>query len=209
MKNITVAVTGASGAGKSFFALQLLNAIRSLKPEVSASIVSEDSYYRDQANVEMEERVKVNYDHPDSLEHGLLVRHLQESRQGYSIEVPLYDYESHTRSEKTIQIPATEVLIVEGILLLTDPRLREEFDLSIFVHTPLDICLQRRLDRDCRERGRTEESVLAQFEATVKPMYHQYIEPSREHAELVIEGTASPEVSTEQILRDLRDRKLF
>lgn len=204
-----IAVTGASGAGKSLFARNLLSRLNSHSSTLNAAILCEDSYYRDQSHVSLDERVKVNYDHPDSLEHELLASHLQSLRRGEVVNVPVYDYELHTRSDRIVEQSAVDLLIVEGILLFTDSYLRKEFDLKIFIHTPIETCLQRRLDRDIKERGRTAESVHEQFEATVKPMYHQYIEPSQEHADLFIEGTEEPDKAIDFAMSRLVDSEIL
>ena len=159
---------------------------------------------RDARELALEERERVNYDHPDSIEHDLLLEHLLQLRRGQPIAVPVYDYTQHTRSDESISLHPVEVLIVEGILLFTHPRLRKEFDLRLFVDTPLDVCLQRRMDRDCRERGRTEQSVQEQFEATVKPMYHQFIAPAMDHAHLRLDGTKNSSHSAELMLTELQ-----
>jgi len=199
-----IAITGASGSGKSHFSSELLDAVRAHSPSVAVATLNEDAYYRDQAEMEMAEREMVNYDHPDSLEHDLLLDHLLNLRRGHSVDVPVYDYERHTRSTESVSMDPVEILIIEGILLFTHSQLRQEFDLRIFVDTPLEVCLQRRVDRDCRERGRTEESVQAQFEATVKPMYYEFIHPARDHAHLELDGTKNSRKSAELMLTELR-----
>ncbi len=204
MLKTIIAITGASGSGKSHFSSELLDAVRAHSPSVAVATLNEDAYYRDQAEMEMAEREKVNYDHPDSLEHDLLLDHLLNLRRGHSVDVPVYDYERHTRSTESVSMDPVEILIIEGILLFTHSQLRQEFDLRIFVDTPLEVCLQRRVDRDCRERGRTEESVQAQFEATVKPMYYEFIHPARDHAHLELDGTKNSRNSAELMLTELR-----
>ena len=204
MLKTIIAITGASGSGKSHFSSELLDAVRAHSPSVAVATLNEDAYYRDQAEMEMAEREMVNYDHPDSLEHDLLLDHLLNLRRGHSVDVPVYDYERHTRSTESVSMDPVEILIIEGILLFTHSQLRQEFDLRIFVDTPLEVCLQRRVDRDCRERGRTEESVQAQFEATVKPMYYEFIHPARDHAHLELDGTKNSRKSAELMLTELR-----
>ena len=157
-------------------------------PQLSAQILSEDSYYRDQADLPLQQREQVNYDHPDALEHELLLQHLRTLKSDTPVAAPTYDYTEHTRSPQTQPLEPTGILIVEGILLLSSSELRQEFDLSLFVDTPLEVCLQRRMERDVRERGRSEESVQQQFDSTVKPMFHAHIEPTREYAHLILSG---------------------
>lgn len=204
-----IAVTGASGAGKSHFSRELLHTLQNYSPDLDIAILTEDAYYRDQTAMAMAEREQVNYDHPDSLEHELLLDHLLRLRRGQAIEVPVYDYSQHTRSDQSVSLHPVELLIVEGILLFTNPLLRREFDLRLFVDTPLEVCLQRRLDRDCRERGRTEQSVQAQFEATVKPMYHEFIAPAREHAHLQLDGTKNSSHSAGLMLTELQRKGIL
>jgi uridine kinase len=152
------------------------------------AIIREDSYYRDQSHVPFAQRHGVNYDHPESLEHELLASHLQQLKAGESADVPEYDYSQHNRTDRTTRVEPHKLILLEGILLLSNPRLRELFDLTVFVDTPLDVCFNRRLARDVVERGRTEESVRSQFETTVKPMFFQFIEPNKEHAQIMISG---------------------
>lgn len=180
-----IAITGASGSGKSHLTNHLFDA---LCGRVNLAIIHEDSYYRDQSHVPFAQRHDVNYDHPKSLEHELLALHLQRLKAGEPIDVPEYDYSQHNRTSVTTRVEPNNLILIEGILLLSDPELRSLFDLTVFVDTPLDVCFNRRLARDVVERGRTEESVRTQFETTVKPMFFEYIEPNKEYAELMISG---------------------
>lgn len=134
----------------------------------------------------MEERVKTNYDHPSAMDHSLLFQHLEALKRGEAIELPVYSYVEHTRTQETIRIEPKKVIILEGILLLTDARLRESMNFSIFVDTPLDICLMRRIKRDVNERGRSMDSVMAQYQKTVRPMFLQFIEPSKQYADIIV-----------------------
>lgn len=181
-----IGISGASGAGKSVLARHLYKRLTADHSPNHASILHEDSYYRDRSDLSFEVRELINYDHPDALEHELLVEHLKELRAGRAVEVPQYDYATHNRCPDTVQLVPVPVLILEGILILHDPRVREQLDLKIFVDVPLDICLTRRLRRDTQQRGRTVDSVLTQYENTVRPMYHQFIEPSTAHADLIV-----------------------
>jgi len=133
-----------------------------------------------------EHRTQTNYDHPDAFEHALMKEHLEQLRQGKSVQVPTYDYAQHTRSSETRTVNPAKILIVEGILLLSDPALIEEFDIKVFIDTPLDICLLRRMQRDIELRGRSISSVVEQYQATVRPMFYQFIEPSKHNADLVV-----------------------
>jgi len=181
-----IAIAGPSGSGKTLFAQTLVDEVRRDAPGLKLVLIKEDAYYRDQAELSLEERARVNYDHPDAIEQELLARHLRALARGESIEAPTYDYRVHTRAAETQTVAAADVIIVEGILLLTHPELREAFDIKFYMDTPLDICLLRRIDRDLRERGRSLESVTAQYQATVRPMYHEFIRPSVRHADMVI-----------------------
>lgn len=181
-----IAITGASGSGKTYLTNGLFESLQSRNTNLA--VIREDSYYRDQSHLPMEQRLGVNYDHPDSLEHELLVEHLRKLKSGQAVEVPEYDYAIHNRKLETSSVSSGQIILVEGILLLSNPQLREQFDATLFVDTPLDVCFARRLARDTVERGRTVESVVAQFETTVKPMFHRFIEPNKCHAKLLISG---------------------
>ena len=178
-----VGITGASGSGKSYLAGELEQRLSS---RFSTAVITEDCYYRKQCHLDMEQRALTNYDHPDSLEHDLLVRHLSELRKGRSIELPQYDYTQHTRRSETISIQPPALLLVEGILILSQNELRDQLDFKIFVDVPLGVCLSRRIERDTRERGRTRESIEQQFETTVRPMFKKFTEPTRAVADLVV-----------------------
>ncbi|MCV2884750.1 uridine kinase [Aestuariibacter sp. AA17] len=182
--NLVIAIAGASGSGKSLFTENLLKEFA--QEGKSVQILREDHYYRAQDHLPMEEREKNNYDHPRAFEHELLVKHLQGLKAGKSIEYPSYCYKTHTRLKETETLMPAPVIIVEGIMLLASPELQPLYDVKIFVDTPLDICLLRRIKRDIAERGRTLDSVAKQYEATVKPMYHQFIAPSRFTADVII-----------------------
>lgn len=196
-----IAITGASGSGKTYLTNGLFESLQSR--DTNLAVIREDSYYRDQSHLPMQERLGVNYDHPDSLEHELLVEHLQKLKSGQAVEVPEYDYAVHNRKSETSKVASDQLILVEGILLLSNPQLREQFDATLFVDTPLDVCFARRLARDTVERGRTEESVVAQFETTVKPMFHRFIEPNKCHAKLLISGEKNRSVMLAELLGHL------
>ncbi len=186
MSAFIVAIAGPSGSGKSLFAQTLREEVSRDAPDVGLVHIREDSYYRDQTDLSLAEREKVNYDHPKAIEQDLLAEHLNRLRAGEAVQAPVYDYAVHTRSDETERLEPAPLIIVEGILLLTNAALREAFDVCFFMDTPLDICLLRRIDRDVRERGRTLESVLRQYEDSVRPMYHEFIAPSARHADMLI-----------------------
>ncbi|OQX33032.1 MAG: uridine kinase [Oceanospirillales bacterium LUC14_002_19_P2] len=181
-KPILVGIAGASASGKSLLAETL---VEELKSE-NLSVISEDSYYKDQSHLSMDERVLTNYDHPNAIDHNLMLQHLQMLKQGEAIQVPTYDYSIHNRTSETRTVRPSRVVIYEGILLFVNPDVRKQFDLRFYMDTPLDICLIRRLQRDIVTRGRDMESVISQYMETVRPMFQQFIEPSRQHADLII-----------------------
>ncbi|WP_105201667.1 uridine kinase [Pseudoalteromonas sp. T1lg10] len=186
MTQTIIAIAGASASGKSLFSQTIYyELVNELEPGAIA-IIEEDAYYRDQSHLPMAHRVKTNYDHPDAFEHELLVEHLRKLREGCAVDVPIYDYNEHTRAKETRRVLPAKILIVEGILLLSDPALRDEFDIKVFIDTPLDICLMRRMQRDIEERGRTIQSIVEQYKRTVRPMFYQFIEPSKHNADLVV-----------------------
>lgn len=185
-KPTVIAIAGASASGKTLFAETLYE---ELFPELGVegiAIIKEDSYYRDQSHLSMDERISTNYDHPKAFEHDLLSAHLHTLTQQESVECPVYCYKTHTRLKETKTLNPTKIILVEGILLLSNKALRDCFDIKVYMNTPLDICLIRRIQRDTIERDRSIESITTQYLATVRPMYHQYIEPSMEWADLVV-----------------------
>lgn len=204
-----IGIAGASGAGKSLFAHQLLKYLVGRHTDQKVRILHEDCYYRRQDHLTYEQRCEINYDHPDALEHELLIEHLKSWRKGQSIQVPQYDYGNHNRSDKAETLQPSQLLILEGILIFFDPAVRELLDLSIFVDVPLDICLIRRLRRDINERKRSADSVLKQFEATVRPMYFQFVEPTKNYADLIVphggENNAALKVICNHLDKELND----
>lgn len=183
---VIVGIAGASASGKSLIASTIYNELRAKVGPDQIGVITEDRYYNDQSHLSMEERVKTNYDHPKALDHDLLCEHLQQLIAGNSVEVPEYSYTEHTRTANTETMTPKKVIILEGILLLTDPRLRKIMHASVFMDTPLDICLLRRVKRDVEQRGRTMESVLDQYQKTVRPMFMQFIEPSKQYADIIV-----------------------
>ena len=181
-----IGIAGASGAGKSRLARQLNDRLRATRSSSDVAIVNEDSYYRRRDELPFADREKINYDHPAAIEHELLVEHLAALRRGEAVEVPRYDYGQHNRHAQTDRLEPSKVLILEGILILHIPELRELLDLKLYVDVPMDICLARRLRRDMVERDRSLDSVLQQYDTTVRPMFFQFIEPSKQHADLII-----------------------
>ena len=196
MENILViGIAGGSGSGKT----TLMNNIVSRFTE-DITVLSHDSYYRRHDEMTYEERCQLNYDEPAALETDLMVRHLDKLRQGEAIECPVYDFTQHNRSDKTITIVPKRVIIVEGILIFEDEALRELMDIRIFVDTDADVRLGRRILRDVEERGRTLQSVLDQYQTTVKPMHEMYVEPSKKYAHLVVPEGGKNFVALDMIL---------
>lgn len=183
---VVIAIAGASASGKSLIASTIYKELKNELGTDNIDIISEDAYYKDQSHLTMEERIKTNYDHPNSMDHHLLVEHLRQLKQGCAIEIPEYDYTEHNRKTTTRHFEPKKIIILEGILLLTDESIRNELNVSIFVDAPLDICFIRRLQRDMVERGRSMESVITQYRKTVRPMFLQFIEPSKQYADIIV-----------------------
>ena len=182
MKNILViGIAGGTGSGKTTLMNNLIEAFRE-----DVTILSHDNYYKRHDDLTYEERCRLNYDEPAALETDLMARHLEQLRQGNVIDCPVYDFTQHNRSNETIRIVPKKVIIVEGILIFEDKPLRDLMDIRIFVDTDSDVRLCRRIARDVRERGRSLESVLSQYQETVKPMHEMYVEPSKKFANLIV-----------------------
>lgn len=181
-KGILIGIAGASGSGKTLLASNIVHELGSDQ----VIVITEDSYYKDLSDIPLDQRSRHNFDHPDAFDHDLLLEHLQALLHGETIYQPIYDYTTHSRKRETREIGPHHVIVLEGILILHDKRLRSMMDMKIFIDTPLDICFIRRLTRDIEDRGRTLESVIDQYLNTVKPMYHQFIEPTKQYADIII-----------------------
>ena len=182
MENILViGIAGGSGSGKTTL---MKNLVERFQGEVS--VVSHDNYYKRNDHMSYEERCQINYDEPAAFDTDLMVQQLQQLRKGESVLCPVYDYTVHNRSDETVEIQPKRVIIVEGILIFADEALRDQMDIRIFVDTDADVRLCRRIKRDVNKRGRTLESVLTQYQQTVKPMHEKYVEPSKKFAHLVV-----------------------
>lgn len=189
---LIIGFAGGSGSGKTTIA----NAVVAAVGRDRVTLIRHDSYYRDQSDVPADDRSKTNFDHPDSLETELLVAHLEELRDGLSIQRPVYDFGTHTRLLQTVTVRPESAIIVEGILVLVDPALRNLMDLRIYIDTDSDLRLMRRLRRDIVERDRSVDAVLEQYMATVRPMHQQFVEPSKRFADLIVpEGYNASAVS--------------
>ena len=179
---LIIGIAGGTGCGKTTVVNQILNEL----PEGEVGVISQDSYYKDTSHLSYEEREKINFDHPRSIDFDLLAGHLKELKSNAPIHQPVYSFVKHNRTGDTILTHPRKVMIVEGILILTNPDLREMFDIKIFVHADTDERLIRRLKRDISERGRDIDEVLTRYQTTLKPMHDQFIEPMKEYADIII-----------------------
>lgn len=204
MKPTIITIAGPSASGKTLFAQTIHDELIEELGEGGISIIYEDAYYRDQSHLSMEERIQTNYDHPDAFEHDLLTKHLEKLTNNEPIESPEYCYKTHTRTNITRTFAPTKIILVEGILLLSNKKLREQFDIKVYMDTPLDICLIRRIKRDIVERQRSVESVTNQYLETVRPMYYQYIEPSKAWADIVVTRGGKNRMAIEVIKAKIR-----
>lgn len=198
---IIIGISGASASGKSLLAKTIVNELGSNQ----VIVISEDSYYKDNSAIPFEDRKKTNYDHPDAFEHGLLGQHLQQLLDGKTIQVPIYNHTLHEREKGTREIGRHIIVVLEGILLFAEKSVRDLMDIRIFMDTPLDICLIRRLKRDVIERGRSFDSVLEQYINTVRPMYMQFIEPSKRYADLIVPHGGENRIAIEMISAKMRE----
>ncbi|MCK5077518.1 MAG: uridine kinase, partial [Calditrichia bacterium] len=179
-KGILIGIAGASGSGKTLLANTIIQQLGSDK----VTMIAEDSYYKDLVEIPLDQRQKRNFDHPDAFDHSLLHDHLEQLLNGKSIAQPIYDFTTHNRKPETTSYGPHNIVVLEGILIFTEPELRNIMNIKVFIDTPMDICFIRRLLRDIEDRGRTMESVVDQYLNTVKPMYHQFIEPSKRYADI-------------------------
>lgn len=196
---LVVGIAGGTGSGKTTVAHKLAAAM----PPGRCVTLEHDAYYRDQGHLAPEERAKINFDHPASLESELLAEHLRLLRAGRGVDVPIYDFATHTRGAETRRVAPSKVIIVEGILVFTEPALREQFDIKIFVDTDADIRLIRRIRRDLEHRGRTFQSVRDQYYATVRPMHLEHVEPSKRWADLIVPEGGDNKVALDVMLGQL------
>lgn len=203
-KTTIIAIAGPSASGKSLFASTVYQELVAELGGERISVLSEDAYYRDQSHLSLDQRVLTNYDHPSAFEHELLAAHLQQLRDGKSVEMPQYSYKEHTRVQETITVTPARVILVEGILLLCDPQLRKQFDISVFMDTPLDICLLRRINRDIERRGRSLSSITEQYENYVRPAFFEFIFPSKQYADLVVTRGGQNEIAIDIIKTKIR-----
>ena len=198
---IIIGISGPSASGKSLLA----NTIVSELGSEQVVVISEDAYYKDNGHLPFGQRENINYDHPDSFDHALLCDHLLQLREGKEVDIPIYSHSKHLRLSETRSIGKHAIIVLEGILLFSDKALREVMDIRIFMSTPLDVCLTRRLKRDVVERHRSFESVLHQYETTVRPMYLQFIEPSSRYADIIVPRGGENRIAIEMIQAKMRE----
>jgi len=195
MKPVVLGVAGGSGSGKTTVAQAVLDAVGRHR----IAFVAQDSYYRDRKWASPDEPLHFNFDHPDALDHDLLIAHMKDLRSGKQAQIPVYDFVTHRRREETVRVEPRAVILLEGILLFVDPKLRALLDFKIFVDTDSDIRLIRRLRRDIADRGRQVEDVLAQYEETVRPMHLEFVEPSKRYADVIIPEGGENRVALEMV----------
>lgn len=200
MPPLVIGIAGGTGSGKTTVARSIGEGM----PEAAVNVIEHDSYYRNRLDLTYEQRSDLNFDHPDALETSLLVEHLKLLRQGEPVQVPIYDFTTHARRTETRHVAACPVIVVEGILVLSDERLRELFDIKVFVDTDADIRVFRRVRRDIEQRGRTFDSVRDQYYSTVRPMHLQFVEPSKRWADLIIPEGGNNRVALDLIVGKMR-----
>ena len=200
--SLIIGICGGTGSGKTTVANRLLESTSAHE----VVFIQQDSYYRNLTDLPLDYRHIANFDHPDALDNDLLVNHVRRLKAGEAIDLPLYDFKTHTRLVETRHVEPKPIVIVEGILIYADPRLLEQMDIKVFVDTPDDIRFIRRLRRDIAERGRTVESVIEQYTATVRPMHMQFVEPSKRHADVIIPEGGHNLVSIDLLSGKIRER---
>ncbi|WP_232695517.1 uridine kinase [Brevibacillus daliensis] len=197
---VLIGVAGGSGSGKTTVARELYRQFM----DQSVLMIEQDSYYKDQSHMSMDERVKTNYDHPFAFDNDLLLSHLHELLNHQAIEKPQYDFKEHNRSNKTVHVQPASVIILEGMLILEDQRIRDLMDIKVFVDTDADVRIVRRIQRDIEERGRSLNSVVKQYLNVVRPMHLQFIEPTKRYANIII-----PEGGYNKVALDLLSTKIY
>lgn len=179
---IIIGIAGGTGSGKSTVAQEIYSSL----PEESISVIEQDNYYKDQSHLSFEERTKTNYDHPDAFDTALLLEHLKKLSMGEAIDKPIYDFANHTRKKETVKVEPKDIVVLEGIMILVEPEIRNMLDIKIFVDTDADVRIIRRIKRDIKERGRTLDSVIDQYINVVRPMHLQFVEPTKRYADIII-----------------------
>ncbi|WP_411894461.1 uridine kinase [Winogradskyella sp. A2] len=199
---LIIGIAGGTGCGKTTVVDTILKEL----PEGEVGVISQDSYYKDTSHLSYDERVKINFDHPRSIDFKLLVEHLKQLKSGNTIEQPVYSFVKHNRTGDTINTHPRKVIIVEGILILTNPEIRDLFDIKIYVHADSDERLIRRLKRDISERGRDIDEVLTRYQNTLKPMHEQFIEPTKEYADIIIPNNKYNTVAVDIVKTIINDK---
>ena len=200
MQPIVIAVAGGTASGKTTVATKILERVGA----EHIACIPHDAYYRDLSHLPPSERERVNFDHPDSLETELLIKNLKALRAGRTVEIPVYNFTTHTRKQETRRVAPARVILVEGILVLAEPELRELFDVKLYVDSAADVRFIRRLRRDIEERGRTVESVCEQYLGTVRPMHLEFVEPSKRYADVIIPKGGFNEVAIDMVAARIR-----
>lgn len=197
---LIIGIAGGTGSGKTTIVRALINVLGKER----VAYVQQDSYYKDRSNIPLRDRENINYDHPDALESSLLAYHLQKLRNGFPFEKPIYEFKTHTRHTETERVCSKEVVLVEGILIFVNKRLRDLMDIKVFVDIDADIRFIRRLKRDISERGRTVESIINQYLNTVRPMHLKFVEPSKKYADIVIPGGGCNKIAIDKLASMIR-----
>ena len=196
-----IGICGGTGSGKTTIARSIVEAVG----KENVVLMEQDSYYRNLSDMPLDERHQANFDHPDSIDSDMLVNHIKRLKSGLGIDMPMYDFKTHVRTTRIERIEPKPVVIVEGILIFAEPRVLDLLDMRVFVDTPDDIRFIRRLQRDIVERGRTAESVIAQYYATVRPMHFEFVEPSKRNADIIIPEGGNTEMGIEFLCSKIRE----
>lgn len=196
MNIIILGIAGGSCSGKTTVAKNILKKIN----PGAAVLIDHDSYYKDQSHLELEERKKINYDHPDALDNNLLYEHIKQLKKGITIEKPIYNFITYTREQKKEIIKPEKIVILEGFLAFSDPRILKLIDIKIYVDTDDDLRILRRIQRDIQERGRNLESVIKQYLESVKPMHHQFVEPTKRHSDIIIPNGGHNSIAVDMVV---------
>lgn len=196
-----IGIAGASGSGKTTLSERILEEIGKEK----IALLPHDAYYRNQDHRSFEERLKVNYDHPESLETELLIEHIHQLKNGQTVHLPVYDFVHHTRAKEVVQVEPKKLILVEGILIFVEKKLRQLFDMKLYVDTDQDICFIRRLRRDIVERGRTMDSVVNQYLQMVRPSFLEFVEPTKRYADVIIPEGGFNQVASEMVIARLNN----
>jgi len=202
MTSFLIGVAGGTGSGKTTLTRNIISALK----KTPVSVLRADWYYRDQSEIPVEERAKMNYDHPEAIEAELLVKQLKQLKKGKPVKVPRYNFVTHNRMKETATVEPTPVIITEGILLFVDEHLRDQFDLMIFVQTESDLRVLRRLNRDMSERGRSFENAVSQYMETVRPMHEMFVEPSKQYADIIVPASQPNQKAIKMIVDMIQQR---